>query len=71
MIVMTLDRVGAASGPDLETFARLRAMAADRRWIGAGGVRDADDLAAATAAGADAWLVASALHDGRLGKPAG
>lgn len=71
VIVMTLDRVGAASGPDLETFTRLRAMAPQRRWIGAGGVRDAADLAAATAAGADGWLVASALHDGRLGSPDG
>jgi phosphoribosylformimino-5-aminoimidazole carboxamide ribotide isomerase len=34
--------------------------------IGAGGLRHADDLEAAAAAGADAWLVASALHDRRL-----
>ncbi|HEX6363579.1 MAG TPA: HisA/HisF-related TIM barrel protein [Albitalea sp.] len=66
LIVMTLDRVGAGEGPDLATFARLRAAAPDRQWIGAGGVRDAGDLAAAAAAGADGWLVASALHDGRL-----
>jgi phosphoribosylformimino-5-aminoimidazole carboxamide ribotide isomerase len=31
--------------------------------IGAGGVRNAEDLRAAEAAGAAAWLVASALHD--------
>lgn len=66
VIVMTLDRVGAGCGPDLGTFARLRALAPDRCWIGAGGVRDAADLRAAAAAGADAWLVASALHDGTL-----
>jgi phosphoribosylformimino-5-aminoimidazole carboxamide ribotide isomerase len=66
VVVMTLDRVGAAAGPDLEAFGRLRAQAPDRRWIGAGGVRDAADLAAAAAAGADGWLVASALHDGGL-----
>jgi phosphoribosylformimino-5-aminoimidazole carboxamide ribotide isomerase len=67
VIVMTLDRVGAAGGPDLDTFARLQAMAPGRRWIGAGGLRDAADLAAAGAAGAEGWLVATALHDGRLG----
>ena len=66
VIVMTLDRVGAGSGPDLGTFARLRALAPDRTWIGAGGVRDAHDLRAATASGAAGWLVASALHDGTL-----
>ena len=66
VIVMTLDRVGAGSGPDLDTFARLRAMAPDRSWIGAGGVRDARDLRAAAAGGAAGWLVASALHDGTL-----
>jgi uncharacterized protein related to proFAR isomerase len=66
VIVMTLDRVGAGSGPDLETFTRLRAMAPRRTWIGAGGVRDAADLRAAAAGGAAGWLVASALHDGTL-----
>lgn len=66
VIVMTLDRVGAGSGPDLGTFARLRALAPDRTWIGAGGVRDAADLRAAAASGAAGWLVASALHDGTL-----
>ena len=66
VIVMTLDRVGAATGPDLGTFARLRSLAPDRTWIGAGGVRDAADLRAAAAGGAAGWLVASALHDGTL-----
>ena len=66
VIVMTLDRVGAASGPDLELFAALRAKAPGRRWVGAGGVRSAADLVAASQAGASAWLIASALHDGTL-----
>lgn len=67
VIVMTLDRVGAGSGPDLQAFARLRAQARDRTWIGAGGVRNREDLRAAAAGGAAGWLVASALHDGGLG----
>ena len=66
LIAMTLDRVGAAAGPDLALLGRLRALAPDRSWIGAGGIRDATDLQAAAAAGARAWLVASALHDGTL-----
>ena len=66
IIVMTLDRVGAAAGPDLATLARLRALAPDRVWVGAGGVRNRADLHSAATAGASAWLVASALHDGTL-----
>ena len=66
VIVMTLDRVGAAAGPDLKTLARLRALAPDRTWVGAGGIRDRADLESAATTGASAWLVASALHDGTL-----
>ncbi|HUL63428.1 MAG TPA: HisA/HisF-related TIM barrel protein [Burkholderiaceae bacterium] len=63
VIVMTLDRVGAGSGPDLAALAAVRQRAGGRTLIGAGGVRNADDLRAAQDAGAAAWLVASALHD--------
>lgn len=66
VIVMTLERVGADAGPDLATIAALRRRAPRVQFIGAGGVRDAADLRAAARAGAHAWLVASALHDGRL-----
>jgi len=66
IVAMALDRVGAGTGPDLAMFSRLRALAPDRCWVGAGGVRNAGDLREATAAGASAWLVASALHDGDL-----
>lgn len=66
VIVMTLERVGADAGPDLDTLAALRKRSPGTRFIGAGGVRNADDLARASQAGAAAWLVASALHDGRL-----
>lgn len=66
VIVMTLERVGADSGPDLDTLAAVQQRAPDRWLIGAGGIRDADDLRRAAAAGAGAWLVASALHDGRI-----
>ncbi len=74
VIAMSLDRVGSGDGPDLALLAQLRERAAPRgvKLIGAGGIRDRDNLAACEAAGAHAWLVASALHDGRLrAAPAG
>ncbi|MBN8489785.1 MAG: nickel transporter [Burkholderiales bacterium] len=64
-IVMTLERVGSGAGPDLDTLPALRGRAPQvLRWVGSGGVRDPADLAAGAAIGADAWLVASALHGG-------
>jgi phosphoribosylformimino-5-aminoimidazole carboxamide ribotide isomerase len=70
VIAMTLERVGADAGPDLDTLRRLQALSPATRFTGAGGIRSAADLDSAAAAGAHGWLVASALHDGRLG-PAG
>jgi uncharacterized protein related to proFAR isomerase len=64
VVVMTLERVGTGAGPDLDTVRAVRAMAPQAQVIGAGGIRNAADLAAGEAAGAAAWLVASALHDG-------
>lgn len=66
VIVMTLERVGADAGPDLDTLRAVQARSPATRLVGAGGIRHEADLAAAAAAGAHAWLVASALHDGRL-----
>ncbi|MBT2325999.1 nickel transporter [Variovorax paradoxus] len=66
LIVMTLERVGSGAGPDLETLQEVRRLAPDAMVIGAGGIRSEEDLARAAAAGADAWLVASALHDLQL-----
>lgn len=68
VIVMTLDHVGAYAGPDLDTFASVRAIAGEREVIGAGGIRNAADLALAGDSGAYAWLVASAIHDGTVGR---
>jgi HisA/HisF family protein len=66
VIVMTLERVGADAGPDLDTLREVQARSPSTRLVGAGGIRDAADLARAREAGAHGWLVASALHDGRL-----
>lgn len=66
VIVMTLERVGADSGPDLDTLRRVQARAPKAALFGAGGIRNDADLAHAREVGAAGWLVASALHDGRL-----
>lgn len=66
VIVMTLERVGTAAGPDLATLAQVRALSPRTQLVGSGGVRHLADLQAARDAGAHAWLVASALHDGTL-----
>jgi len=67
VIVMTLDQVGSYAGPDLTSFERIRSRAAAHTTvIGAGGIRNRDDMAAAAHTGATAWLVASALHDRQI-----
>src|SRR5215472_12789585 len=68
VIAMTLARVGSGAGPDLDRLAAVRRIAAGRRIYAAGGVRDAADLAALARAGIAGALVATALHDGRLGR---
>lgn len=68
VIVMTLERVGSDAGPDLETLRELRLKSPRTTFVGAGGIRHEEDLARARDAGAGAWLVASALHDGRLSR---
>jgi len=67
VIVMTLTRVGSGAGPDLERLRAIRDAAPKRRIYAAGGVRDAADLLALKAAGMAGALVASCLHDGRVG----
>lgn len=65
VIAMTLARVGAGQGPDIERLRGLSERGA-RDLYAAGGVRDGGDLAAAARAGARGALVATALHDGRI-----
>jgi HisA/HisF family protein len=71
VIVMTLERVGAGAGPDLETLVDVRRKSPTTFVVGAGGIRNQSDLKAASDAGAGAWLVASALHDGGLPRVVG
>jgi phosphoribosylformimino-5-aminoimidazole carboxamide ribotide isomerase len=66
IIVMTLGRVGADSGPDFERLTEIRRRAGHRAVVAAGGVRDAHDLERLQAIGISAALVATALHSGAL-----
>ena len=66
VIVMTLDRVGSQSGPDLERLRKVRATAKDRAIYAAGGVRDARDLQVLVNADITGVLVASSLHNGKI-----
>ena len=68
VIVMTLARVGAAAGPDIERVAAIVARANSRSVFGAGGVRHAADLGALETAAAAGVLVATALHTGALSR---
>jgi len=68
LISMNLARVGSDLGPDLERLAALRQLAPGCRLYAAGGVRDAADLRRCRQAGAAGVLVASALHEGRIGR---
>ena len=66
LILMALQRVGSAAGPDFPRLVRCRALAPQGRCYSAGGVRDTRDLQRLQAAGAAGVLLASALHDGRI-----
>jgi phosphoribosylformimino-5-aminoimidazole carboxamide ribotide isomerase len=69
MIVLDLAHVGANRGTGIETLCRtLRDAHPAVELIGGGGVRGIDDLRRLARGGCHAALVASALHDGRLGR---
>jgi phosphoribosylformimino-5-aminoimidazole carboxamide ribotide isomerase len=65
IIAMTLARVGSAMGPDWERLSAIKRCCAQRLVYAAGGVRDADDLAALARVGIAGALVASCLHNGK------
>jgi phosphoribosylformimino-5-aminoimidazole carboxamide ribotide isomerase len=66
IIAMTLARVGSALGPDWNRLAAIKSRGAEKLVYAAGGVRDADDLAALDRLGVAGALVASCLHSGKL-----
>ena len=67
VIVMTLDKVGARRGPDLERLLAIKDVAGNCEIIAAGGVRNAEDLERLDDIGIAGALVATSLHSGELG----
>jgi HisA/HisF family protein len=66
VIVMSLDRVGTANGPDVERLTGVVEKAASRAVYASGGVRSIGDLEAVADAGATGTLLATALHEGAI-----
>jgi len=69
LIVMTLSRVGSGGGPDLDLLRRWRKEAPAKKIFAAGGVRGGEDLLALADCGISGVLVATALHERRIGRP--
>lgn len=67
LLVLDLARVGGAAGPPLDAVAALRSRHRDIEILAGGGIRGPADLAALAERGASGALVATALHEGRLG----
>lgn len=63
IIIMSLQRVGSDSGPDLERIYSLLDKLRGNQLYAAGGVRNADDLRVLAAHGLHGALIASALHN--------
>jgi len=67
VIMIDLARVGTGTGLDLGLIARVRTAAPGVTLLAGGGVRGLEDIVRLADAGCDGALVATALHDGRLG----
>ncbi|HEU4642290.1 MAG TPA: HisA/HisF-related TIM barrel protein [Gemmatimonadaceae bacterium] len=67
VVMIDLARVGAGAGVDLELVRALRRALPEVELVAGGGVRGPADLERLAEGGADAALVGSALHDGRIG----
>jgi len=66
IIIMTLDRVGKNSGPDMEKLHFFCKNHPSKNFIAAGGVRHKQDLINLKKIGIQQALVASALHSGEI-----
>ncbi len=67
VLAMNLHRVGSDKGPDLALIVNLARRVPGCNVYAAGGVRSIEDLQQVKAAGAAGALLATALHDGRIG----
>jgi phosphoribosylformimino-5-aminoimidazole carboxamide ribotide isomerase len=68
LIVIDLSRVGSGTGLDGRVIADVRNAAPGVTLVAGGGVRNADDLEQLARLGCDGALVATALHEGRIGR---
>lgn len=68
VIAMTLARVGSGAGPDLARLEEVKGHARGRDIFAAGGVRGGEDLIELARRGVSGALVASALHERRIGR---
>ena len=68
VIVMTLDQVGGQSGPDLAQLKVIKNLWSVAAIYAAGGIRSVDDLNTLKAQNYAGALIASALHNGKIGK---
>ncbi len=67
IILMTLAKIGGGRGPDCARLSEIKALAGSREVYAAGGLRGAADLAGLAGLGVAGALVATALHEGRVG----
>jgi phosphoribosylformimino-5-aminoimidazole carboxamide ribotide isomerase len=67
VIVLDLARVGTGEGVDLQLVRGIRREFHETELLVGGGVRGREDFERLAEIGCDGALVASALHDGRLG----
>ncbi|MDP8567111.1 HisA/HisF-related TIM barrel protein [Methylophilus aquaticus] len=65
-ILMSLPKVGAQQGPDLDRLMHMRQHTPKQQFYAAGGVRHMEDIQALAAQGAYGVLIASALHQKQL-----
>lgn len=68
IIVMTLSRVGSGAGPDLAMLEGFIHRAPGKQIFAAGGVRGGEDLLELADRGLGGVLIATALHDRRIGR---
>jgi phosphoribosylformimino-5-aminoimidazole carboxamide ribotide isomerase len=68
LIAMTLSQVGSGAGPDFARLDDIGRRAGGRQIFAAGGVRGGEDLLELARRGISGVLVASALHDRRIGR---
>jgi phosphoribosylformimino-5-aminoimidazole carboxamide ribotide isomerase len=67
VIVIDLARVGTGKGLDVDLLNEIRAAAPAVTLMAGGGVRGWDDLVSVARAGCSGALLATALHNGRIG----